>query len=70
MNRIFVSIALLSSLSGCGIAGTGAAAAAGGVSEAQEAKQAKQTEEHVRQQLDAAQQQASQRRDDAEKQNQ
>ncbi len=70
MNRIFISIALLSSLTGCGIAGTGAAAAAGGVSEVQEAQQAKETEEHVRQQLDAAQQQAARQRDDAEKQNQ
>ena len=69
MDRIIVSILLLSSLAGCGVAGTGAAAAAGGTSEVEQARQARQTEENVRQQVGAAvQQQADQQRQDVEKQ--
>jgi hypothetical protein len=69
MNRIILTILLASALSGCGLAGTGAAAAAGGTSEVQQAKQAKQTEEQLRQQVNAIQDQAAQQRQDAEKQN-
>jgi hypothetical protein len=69
MKRIIVALLLTSGLAGCGLAGTGAAAAAGGVSEVQQAQQAKQTEEQVRQQVNAIQDQAAQQRQDAEKQN-
>jgi hypothetical protein len=69
MNRLIVTLMLLSSLAGCGIAGTGAAAAAGGTSEVQQAAQAKHTEEKVREQVNGIQEQAAQQRQDVEKQN-
>ena len=69
MKRIIVALLLAPALTGCGLAGSGAAAAAGGASEVQQAQQAKQTEEKVRQQVNAIQDQAAQQRQDAEKQN-
>jgi len=71
MNRIIVTILALSSLAGCGVAGTGAAAAAGGASEVQQAAQAPKIEENVRQQVNGAvEDQAAQQRQDVEKQSQ
>ncbi len=54
-------------LSGCGLAETAVSGAAGAASEAQQAQQARQTEQHVRDQVQAAQQQAAAQLDQAEK---
>ncbi len=57
-------------LSGCGLADTAVSGAAGAASEAQQAQQAqqaKQMEQHVRDQVQAAQQQAAAQLDQAEK---
>lgn len=70
MGRLGTLVALLLTLSGCGVAETGTAAAAGAASEAQQAAQARQTEQQVRQQIDAASQQAADQRRDAEAQGQ
>lgn len=66
MIRVIPLLCLALSLSACGVAETGAAAAAGGASEVEQARQAKQTEARVQQQLDAAYQQAAERRQSAE----
>lgn len=54
-------------LSGCGLADTAVSSAAGAASEAQQAQQAHQIEQHVRDQVQAAQQQATAQLDQAEK---
>jgi hypothetical protein len=54
-------------LSGCGLADTAVSATAGAASEAQQAQQAKQVEQHVRDQIQAAQQQTRAQLDQAEK---
>ena len=66
MARSLVLLALVVSLTGCGVAETGAAAAAGGVSKAEEVRQGLQTEARVREQLDAAANQAADQRNAAE----
>lgn len=63
-SAVLTCVALL--ISGCGLAGTGAAVTASGASEAQQAAQAKQTEDRVRAQIGAAQQQAAEQRQKAE----
>lgn len=70
MTRMWALPALMLTLSGCGLAGTGGAAAAGAAAEAQQAQQAKTTEEHVQQQVDAANKQAADQRAAAESQGQ
>jgi len=76
MNRLFrpgpyAAIALAAALlSGCGLADTAVSSAAGAASEAQQAKQAPQIEQHVRDQIQAAQQQAAAQLDQAEKDSQ
>jgi len=62
MGRLTVLLALSSCLGGCGLAGSGAAATAGAASEARQAAEAKQTEARVKQQIDAAYQQAAEQR--------
>jgi hypothetical protein len=54
-------------LSGCGLADTAVSTTAGAASEAQQAQQAKQIEQHVRDQIQAAQQQSAAQLDQAEK---
>jgi hypothetical protein len=54
-------------LSGCGLADTAVSSTAGAASEAQQAQQAKQIEQHVRDQIQAAQQQSAAQLDQAEK---
>lgn len=66
MARVWALVTLSLSLSGCGLAGTTTAAAGGAASEAQEAREAKQKEERVKPQLDAAFEQAADKRRDAE----
>lgn len=66
-NLITAALSLL--VAGCS-AGTGAAGAAGAQSQISEAAQAARTEEHVREQLKAADEAAAQRRSDAEAQTQ
>jgi hypothetical protein len=66
MGRVWALLTLMLTLAGCGLAGTGAAGASGAAAEAQQAAQAKQTEDRVKQQIDAAQQQASDQRHAAE----
>jgi len=66
MRCTLVLVLVTAALSGCGLAGTGAAGAAGAASEVQEAAQARQTEQHIKQQIDAANQQAEANRRAAE----
>lgn len=70
MARMLVIVTLASLLAGCGLGATGAAGAAGGTSEVQQAAQARQTEVQVREQVNAAQEEAARQRAEAEKQNQ
>lgn len=62
MPAVALALVLAVVLSGCGLAETGAAAAAGGVSKAEELRRAKETEAQVKQQIDAAYQQAAEQR--------
>ena len=66
MARSFVLLALVLSMSGCGVAETGAAAAAEAASKAQEAREGLKTEARVREQLDAAMKQSADQRNAAE----
>ena len=66
MARMWALVGLSLSLSGCGLAETTTAAAGGAASEAQQAREAKHTEERVKQQANAAFEQAAQQRRDAE----
>jgi hypothetical protein len=66
MARSLVLLALVLSLTGCGVAETGAAAAAAGASKAEEVRQGLQTEARVREQLDAAAKHAADQRNAAE----
>ena len=66
MRRVWALLTLTMSLAGCGLAGTGAPGAAGAAAEAQQARQARHTQEQVKQQIDAAVQQAADQRRDAE----
>jgi hypothetical protein len=66
MARAWALVALSLSLSGCGLAGTTTAAAGGAASEAQQAREAKHTEERLKQQVNAAFEQAADQRPDAE----
>jgi hypothetical protein len=66
-NLVTAALALL--IAGCS-AGTGAAGAAGAQSEISEAAQAARTQEHVREQLKAADEAAAKQRSDAEAQTQ
>jgi hypothetical protein len=59
---VALALALAVALNGCGLAETGAAAAAGGASKAEELRRAKETEGQVKQQIDAAYQQAAEQR--------
>jgi hypothetical protein len=65
--RYLPALGMLLALSGCGLGpgAAGAAGAAGAQSEVQEAAQARKTEEQVRQQLQAAQEEAARQRSDA-----
>jgi hypothetical protein len=53
-------------LAGCGLAETAASGTAGAAAEAQQAQQAQQIEQHVRDQVQAAQEAAAAQRDKAE----
>lgn len=53
-------------LAGCGLAETAASGATGAAAEAQQAQQAQQIEQHVRDQVQAAQDAAAAQRDKAE----
>ena len=66
MRRVWALLTLLLALAGCGVAGTGAAPATRAVAEAQQAAQARQTEDRVKQQIDAAEQQGADQRRAAE----
>ncbi|HKD54614.1 MAG TPA: hypothetical protein VKB72_10390 [Steroidobacteraceae bacterium] len=66
MGRVWALLTLMLTLGGCGLAGTGAAGASGAAAEAQQAALAKQTEDRVKQQIDSAEQQASDQRRAAE----
>jgi len=72
MHRIIALLGAtaLLTLTGCGLAETGAVGAAGAASQVQQASQAKATEDRVRQQLDAAAQQAAEQRKTAESESQ
>jgi hypothetical protein len=70
MRRVLGLAALVCVLGGCGVAGTGAAGASGAAAAADEAIQAKKIEERVRQQVQAAQEDAARQRSDAERQGQ
>jgi hypothetical protein len=70
MVRTLAILTMSSLLGGCGLGATGAAGAAGGTSEVQQAAQAKHTEEQVRDQVNAAQEEAARRGSEAEQQNQ
>jgi len=59
---VALALALAAALTGCGLAETGAAAAAAGASKAEELRRAKETEAQVKQQIDAAYQQAAEQR--------
>ena len=65
MYRSLIAATLLL-LAGCGLAEVGAAGATAATSKAEELRQAKQTEARVRQQIDAAYEQAAQQRKAAE----
>ncbi|HTW75909.1 MAG TPA: hypothetical protein VMD56_13425 [Steroidobacteraceae bacterium] len=65
-----ILLATLVMLSGCGLADTAVSGAAGAASEAQQAQQAKPMEQHVRDQIQAAQQQAAAQLQQAEKDSQ
>jgi lipoate-protein ligase B len=54
------------SITGCGLADTATTAAVGASTEVQQAQQAKTTLDHVKQQLDAAQRESAQQREQAE----
>jgi uncharacterized membrane protein len=66
MQNALCTAAALMLLTGCGLADVGATGATSAASAAQEAKQAKETEAQVRQQVDAAYQQAAEQRKAAE----
>ena len=66
MARLLALIALMLSLSGCGVAETGAAAATEAAAKAQEAREGLKTEARVREQLDAAAKQDTDRRNAAD----
>jgi outer membrane murein-binding lipoprotein Lpp len=63
---LFVVIGGTTLLAGCGLAGTAASSTAGAAAEAQQAQQAQQIEQHVRDQVQAAQDAAAAQRDKAE----
>lgn len=62
-----VCIALLLSLTACGLADTATTAAAGGAAKAQEVQQAKETQEKLQGQLEQAGRQGPERVDAAER---
>lgn len=66
MVRIVTIVALLLTLSGCGLGETAATAGAGAAAKAEELKQAKQTQERIEQRLDDANRQAAEQRRAAE----
>jgi hypothetical protein len=66
MGRVWALLTLLLAVAGCDVAGTGAASATGAAAEAQQAVRAKQTEDRVKPQIDAAEQQAADQRRAAE----
>ena len=66
LTSLVLAIVLNVSLGGCDLAGTGAAAAGAAAAAAQQAEQGRKTEEHVKEQVDAAYEQAAQRRQAAE----
>jgi uncharacterized protein YceK len=66
MRRVVILLCVFTLVAGCGLAETGTAAATSSTSAAQQAAQAQQTEARVRQNIDAAYQQAAQQRAAAE----
>jgi hypothetical protein len=66
MGRVVALLTLCAVLSGCGVAETGIAGGAAGASQAQQAAEARKTEDRVKQQVDAAVQQADEQRRAAE----
>jgi hypothetical protein len=66
MGRAWALYVLLVILGGCGVAGSGAATTAGAQSATQQGSEARRTEDRVRQQIDAAYQQAAEQRRAAE----
>jgi hypothetical protein len=61
------TVVLGATLTGCGLAETGMASAAAGASQVQQAQEAKRTEDRVKQQVDAAMQVDTARRNSADK---
>lgn len=66
MLRVFLTFIICLTLAGCGLGETAVSAAAGGAAQAEQAKEALKTEEHVKQQLDAAATLDAQRRQAAD----
>jgi hypothetical protein len=66
MGWVWVALATVLLLGGCGVAETGASAAAAADSAAQQAAQTKALHDNVRRQIDAAQAQAAEQRRAAE----
>ncbi len=67
---LYLALPLLAAslCAGCGLAGTAVATGTGAAAEVQQAQQAKPTEDRVKRELDQAQQDAAQQRNDAESQ--
>jgi len=66
--RLVLPLLAASLCAGCGLAGTAVATGTSAAAEAQQAQQAKQTEDRVKRELDEAQRNAAQQRNDAEAQ--
>jgi hypothetical protein len=66
--RMALPLLAASLCAGCGLAGTAVATGTGAAAEVQQAQQAKQIEDHVKSQVEQAQQAAAQQRKDAESQ--
>jgi len=67
VKHLLLSLACAACLTGCGLAGTATGTAAGSAAELEQARQAKQMEDRAQQQAEAAVQQDSARRAQAEK---
>ena len=66
--RLALPVLIASACAGCGLAGTAVATGAGAAAEVQQAQQAKADEDKVKRELDQAQHDAAQQRENAESQ--
>ena len=66
LRRVLALAAAAGSLGGCGLADIGGSAASQAAAQAQQAAEARRTEERVRQQIEATERQAQERRGAAE----